>query len=260
MELPELTERWAKARVSRVSVGWTQVALAGLWGGLVARGAQGVPAGHAVPAPGGRHRHGAAAGRRALAASSVGMLLELFYLGTANLGAALPENDTLAATGTAAARGHAWRRPPARAPRRPSGRSAVLLFIGAGAGGAAGGPAAGGLHRRGWPGWRWRRRRPATSPAPCGRTCGACGRTSSLYGALTAACALLGFFLGPLLERLPLRAAARAGVGLPGHGLGGGGDRGAGQPRAARAPVRGPGRPRRCTRGGGPPPASRSAR
>src|SRR5688500_1569478 len=32
-----------------------------------------------------------------------GMLLELFHLGSANLGAALPENDTLAATGTAAA-------------------------------------------------------------------------------------------------------------------------------------------------------------
>ena len=31
------------------------------------------------------------------------MLLELFYLGTANLGASLPENDTVSATGTAAA-------------------------------------------------------------------------------------------------------------------------------------------------------------
>jgi PTS system mannose-specific IIC component len=33
----------------------------------------------------------------------VGMVLELFHLGSASLGAALPENDTLAATGTAAA-------------------------------------------------------------------------------------------------------------------------------------------------------------
>jgi mannose/fructose/N-acetylgalactosamine-specific phosphotransferase system component IIC len=33
----------------------------------------------------------------------LGMILELFYLGTASLGAALPENDTLAATGTTAA-------------------------------------------------------------------------------------------------------------------------------------------------------------
>jgi PTS system mannose-specific IIC component len=33
----------------------------------------------------------------------LGMVLELFYLGTASLGAALPENDTLAATGTTAA-------------------------------------------------------------------------------------------------------------------------------------------------------------
>lgn len=34
---------------------------------------------------------------------AVGMLLELFHLGSASLGAAIPENDTLAATGTAAA-------------------------------------------------------------------------------------------------------------------------------------------------------------
>lgn len=33
----------------------------------------------------------------------VGLLLELFHLGSASLGAAIPENDTLAATGTAAA-------------------------------------------------------------------------------------------------------------------------------------------------------------
>jgi len=33
----------------------------------------------------------------------LGMILELFYLGTASLGAALPENDTFAATGTTAA-------------------------------------------------------------------------------------------------------------------------------------------------------------
>jgi mannose/fructose/N-acetylgalactosamine-specific phosphotransferase system component IIC len=33
----------------------------------------------------------------------VGMVLELFHLGSASLGASLPENDTLAATGTAAA-------------------------------------------------------------------------------------------------------------------------------------------------------------
>jgi PTS system mannose-specific IIC component len=33
----------------------------------------------------------------------LGMILELFYLGTASLGAALPENDTLAASGTTAA-------------------------------------------------------------------------------------------------------------------------------------------------------------
>jgi len=35
----------------------------------------------------------------------IGMLLELFHLGTANMGAALPEHETLAATGTAAAAG-----------------------------------------------------------------------------------------------------------------------------------------------------------
>src|SRR2546430_10251963 len=61
----------------------------------------------------------------------VGVLLELFHLGAANLGAALPENDTLSATCVAAA---------AAAMAQGSGGGgtpaiwavAVLLFIGTG--------------------------------------------------------------------------------------------------------------------------------
>ena len=81
---------------------WTHVGLAGLWGGLVALE---------------RRAFLQAMISRPLVAATgmglllddlpsglfIGMLLELFHLGSANLGAALPENDTLAATGTAAA-------------------------------------------------------------------------------------------------------------------------------------------------------------
>lgn len=60
----------------------------------------------------------------------VGMLLELFHLGSASLGAALPENDTLAATGTAsaaAAMGHG------AAGSTPALWSlSILLFVGLG--------------------------------------------------------------------------------------------------------------------------------
>src|ERR1700682_4426 len=83
-------------------VNWSHVGLAGLWGGLVALE---------------RRAFLQAMISRPLVAATgmglllddlpsglfIGMLLELFHLGSANLGAALPENDTLAATGTAAA-------------------------------------------------------------------------------------------------------------------------------------------------------------
>jgi mannose/fructose/N-acetylgalactosamine-specific phosphotransferase system component IIC len=83
-------------------VAWFQVALAGAFGGLLALE---------------RRAFLQAMFSRPLVAATligallddvesglyVGMVLELFHLGSANLGAALSENETLAATGTAAA-------------------------------------------------------------------------------------------------------------------------------------------------------------
>ncbi len=81
---------------------WAQLLVAGLWGGLVSleRRAflQAMLARPLVAAT----VMGLLMGDT-LAGLYIGMLLELFHLGSANLGAALPENDTLAATGTAAA-------------------------------------------------------------------------------------------------------------------------------------------------------------
>ena len=83
-------------------VAWVHVALAGAWGALVSLER--------------RAFLQAMFSRPLVAATGMGMLLgqlqtglyrgmilELFYLGTASLGAALPENDTLAASGTTAA-------------------------------------------------------------------------------------------------------------------------------------------------------------
>src|SRR3954465_2272234 len=80
----------------------SQVGLAGVWGGR--------------PAPARRAFLQAMFSRPLVAATSmglllgdvdsglyVGLLLELYHLGAANLGAALPENDTIAATGCSAA-------------------------------------------------------------------------------------------------------------------------------------------------------------
>lgn len=85
-----------------MNVAWTHVAVAGLMGGLLALE---------------RRAFLQAMLSRPLIASTlvgalvhdiesglyVGMLLELFHLGSASLGASISENDTLAATGTAAA-------------------------------------------------------------------------------------------------------------------------------------------------------------
>ena len=127
-----------------MSVGWTQVLLAFLWGGFVSVE---------------RKAFLQAMISRPLASATVmglllgdlrsglfiGMLLELFYLGTANLGASLPENDTVSATGTAAAAA-------TMAAAHGSGLHAGALvaghpaLFGAGPGGARRGPHAGGLH------------------------------------------------------------------------------------------------------------------
>src|SRR5260370_41766315 len=60
----------------------------------------------------------------------VGLVLELFHLGSANLGAALPENDTLAATGVAAAAAGMTGGSGASTPAIWS--LAILMFVGLG--------------------------------------------------------------------------------------------------------------------------------
>ncbi|WP_141592680.1 MULTISPECIES: PTS sugar transporter subunit IIC [unclassified Myxococcus] len=183
-----------------MSVVWTQVALAGLWGGLVALE---------------RKAFLQAMMSRPLVAATVmgallddvasglaiGMLLELFFLGTANLGAALPENDTLAATGTSAAA--ATLSAATGAGSTPAIWSlAVLLFIGLGRVGRKG--------DRLLEGYTARLARVALASAEAGNITRAMRQNLwgmwphfAVYGTLTALCALLGFFIEPLLQALP---------------------------------------------------------
>lgn len=184
-----------------MSIAWSQVALAGVWDGIVALE---------------RKAFLQAMLSRPLVAATVmglllddvrsglavGMFLELFYLGAANLGAALPENDTLAATGTAAA--------AACMTQATGGGStlalwstAILLFIPLGRAGRR-------LDRR-LERYSARLALVALSAAEAGHLSRAVRQNLwgmwphfVLYGLLTAACAVAGFGLGPLLERLPL--------------------------------------------------------
>jgi mannose/fructose/N-acetylgalactosamine-specific phosphotransferase system component IIC len=184
-----------------VSVGWTQVLLAGLWGGLVAveRKAflQAMLSRPLVSAT----VMGALLGdlRSGL---YVGMLLELFYLGTANLGASLPENDTVSATGTAAAAATM-----AAATGAGSTQAiwsiAVLLFLPLGR--------AGRIWDRLLEGYMARLARVAMASAEAGNLSRAVHQNLwgmwphfLVYGLVASLCALLGFFVGPLVERLPL--------------------------------------------------------
>ncbi|KFE68989.1 PTS sugar transporter subunit IIC [Hyalangium minutum] len=184
-----------------MSVGWTQVLLAFLWGGLVAVE---------------RKAFLQAMLSRPLASATVmglllgdlraglfiGMLLELFYLGTANLGAALPENDTVSATGTAAAAATM-----AAATGAGSTQAlwsvAILLFLPLGR--------AGRIADRMLEGYMARLARVALASAEAGNLSRAVRQNLwgmwphfLVYGLVAALCALLGFFLGPLVERLPL--------------------------------------------------------
>jgi PTS system mannose-specific IIC component len=184
-----------------VSVGWTQVLLAGLWGGVVAVE---------------RKAFLQAMISRPLVSATVmgcllgdphsglyvGMLLELFYLGTANLGASLPENDTVSATGTAAAAATM-----AAATGAGSTQAiwslAVLLFIPLGRMGR--------YADRVLEGYMARLARVALASAEAGNLSRAVRQNLwgmwphfVLYGLVSAFCALLGFFLGSQVERLPL--------------------------------------------------------
>jgi len=184
-----------------VSVGWTQVALAGVWGGLVA-----VERKAFLQAMFSRPLVAATAMGLLLndvpSGLFIGMLLELFHLGTANLGASLPDNDTLSATGTSAAA--ATMAAATGAGSTPALWSiAILLFIG--------------LARLGLQVDRVLERyssrlaRKALASAEAGQLTRAMQQNLwgmwphfVLFGAITSACALSGFFLGPLLERLSL--------------------------------------------------------
>ncbi len=184
-----------------MNVGWTQVALAGVWGGLVA-----VERKAFLQAMFSRPLVAATAMGLLLndvpSGLFVGMLLELFHLGTANLGASLPDNDTLSATSTSAAAATM-----AAATGAGSTQAlwsvAVLLFIALGR--------VGRLVDRLLEGYMARLARVAMASAEAGNLSRAVRQNLwgmwphfLVYGVISAACALLGFFLGPLVERLPL--------------------------------------------------------
>ncbi|WP_224361469.1 PTS sugar transporter subunit IIC [Hyalangium versicolor] len=184
-----------------MSVVWTQVLLAGLWGGVVAVERKAFLQAMLSRPLVSSTVMGALLGDVS-AGVYVGMLLELFYLGTANLGASLPENDTVSATGTAAAAA-------TMAAATGSGSTqalwaiSVLLFIALGR--------AGRLVDRLLEGYMARLARVALASAEAGNLSRAVRQNLwgmwphfGVYGVLTSACALLGFFIGPLVERLPL--------------------------------------------------------
>jgi mannose PTS system EIIC component len=184
-----------------VSVGWTQVLLAGLWGGLVA-----VERKAFLQAMLSRPLVSATVMGALLGDVSsgiyIGMLLELFYLGTANLGASLPENDTVVATGAAAAAASM-----AAATGAGSTQAlwsiAVLLLIALGR--------AGRYIDRLLEGYMARLARVAMASAEAGNLSRAVRQNLwgiwphfIVYGLVSACCALMGFLVAPWVERLPL--------------------------------------------------------
>jgi mannose/fructose/N-acetylgalactosamine-specific phosphotransferase system component IIC len=186
--------------LSAVSVGWAQVALAGLWGGLVAveRKAflQAMLSRPLVAAT----IMGALLGD-VPAGLFVGMLLELFHLGGANLGASLPDHDTLSATSASAAA--ACLAVATGADSTPALWSlSVLLFVGLGRTGRW-------VDRR-LERYSARLARKALASAEAGQLTRAMRQNLwgmwphfVLFGSLTAVCALAGFLLGPVVVRLP---------------------------------------------------------
>ncbi|ATB28834.1 PTS sugar transporter subunit IIC [Melittangium boletus] len=179
---------------------WTQVALAGIWGGLVA-----VERKAFLQAMFSRPLVAATVMGALLddvpAGLFVGMLLELFHLGGANLGASLPDHDTLSATGTSAAA--ATMAMASGASSTPALWSlAVLLFVGLGRVGLW-------LDRR-LERYAARLARKALASAEAGQLTRAMRQNLwgvwphfAVFGLLTSVCALAGFLLGPWLEGLP---------------------------------------------------------
>jgi PTS system mannose-specific IIC component len=105
---------------------WTLVAVAGLTGGLLALERRAFLQAMLSRPLVASTVVGAALGDSATGLL-VGVVLELFHLGSANLGAALAENDALAATGTAAAAVAMVRHDIGATPAMSS--LAILLFI-----------------------------------------------------------------------------------------------------------------------------------
>ncbi len=185
-----------------MSITWTQVLIAGVWGGLLALE---------------RRAWLQAMFSRPLVAATamgmlmgdvtsglyVGMVLELYHLGSATLGAALSENDTLVATGTSAA---------AAAMTQTSGGGAteaiaavcILMFVWLGRVGRY-------LDRRLEP-YSSRLARKALASAELGQLDRAVRQNLwgmwphfILYGTLTAACGVLGAAAGPVWrDQVPL--------------------------------------------------------
>ncbi|HXN40727.1 MAG TPA: PTS sugar transporter subunit IIC [Myxococcaceae bacterium] len=182
---------------------WWHVALAGLWGGLLAVERRAfLQAMFSRPLV-------AATGMGLLlddlsSGLYVGLVLELFHLGSANLGAALPENDTLAAAGTAAAAASLTGGSGGSTPAIWS--LAILLFIGLGRAGRSldraleqysshlvakafvaldRGDLRGAVNQHLWGIWPH----------------------FVLFGLITSACAVIGFLLAPWVESLPLGVA-----------------------------------------------------
>lgn len=183
-----------------MSIAWTQVALAGVWGGLLAleRQAflQAMFSRPLVAATGiGLVMNDVASGL------FVGMLLELFFLGGASLGASLAEHETLAATSAAAAAAAMASTTDGQA--TPSMWSvAILLFLPMGR--------LGRTIERALGGYSARLAEQASASAEAGRLRRAVRQNLwgmwphfAIYGALTAAAALVGYALGPQLAALP---------------------------------------------------------
>ncbi len=180
---------------------WSQVGLAAIWGGLLAVE---------------RRAFLQAMFSRPLVAATgmglilqdlpsglfIGMVLELFHLGSANLGAALPENETLAATGATAA---------AVALAGGTGGStpaywslAIILFAWLGP--------AGRVADHYLETYCGRLAAKAVASAEQGDLARAVRQNLwgmwphfVLFGAATALCAVIGFALAPLVATLPLR-------------------------------------------------------
>jgi PTS system mannose-specific IIC component len=180
---------------------WTHVAIAGVWGGLLALE---------------RKAFLQAMFSRPLVASTgmglllddvasglfVGMVLELFHLGAANLGASLPDNDTLAATCVGAASASMAHQAGGGTPAIWA--TSLLLFLGMGR--------VGRTLERSFERYSARLATRAMASADKGELLSAVRQNLwgmwphfVVFGLLTSAAAILGGQLAPTLQALPLK-------------------------------------------------------